>query len=102
VVGDIPQQASCLFYCFHQRTNLVLVEWCFQVPDAVVWSSLIIDGQVKGAVIVVHFSWIVTSEFLVIMNWTTFVVCASPLQQCVLDPFPDLWIRTLLPVLLSF
>ena len=63
-------------------TKLVLAEWCFQVPDAVVWSSSIIDAQVKGAVSVVHFSWTVTSEFLA-MNWKTFVVrCMSGRIKC--------------------
>ena len=77
MVSSIPLQASCLCCYFYELTNLVLAEWCFQVPDAVVCSSSIIDGQVhvKGAVSIVHFNWTVTSEFLVIMNWTTLIVC---------------------------
>ena len=66
MVSNVPRQASCLCCCFHEFTNLVLADWCFQAPNAVVCSSSIIDGQVKEAVSVVYFSWTVTSEFLII------------------------------------
>ena len=75
VVVKISLQASWLRSCFHQLTNLVLAEWCSHVPDVAARSSLIIYGQVKRAVSAIHFFWTVTLEFLVIENWTTFVVC---------------------------
>lgn len=94
-------------------TNLILAKYCFQVPDPVLCSSLIIniDGQVKGAVGIVDFSWMVTSEFLVIMNWKTFIVCCLSgritclcitITTACLGSLSDFHIRNLLPVLPSF
>lgn len=60
---------------FEQSLNLVFPEWYFVVPNAVSWSSSMIDAQVKRAVRFIHFCWTVTPEFLVIINWTSFVVC---------------------------
>ena len=110
MISKISLQACWLRSCFHQLTNLVLAEWCPHVPDVAARSLPIIYGLVKRAVSAIHFFWMVSLEFLVIENWTTFVVCClrvglnarvSPLPRRVLDPLSDFQIRNSLPVPLS-
>ena len=76
------------------------------VPDVAARSSPIIYGQVKRAVSAIHFFWTVTLEFLVIENWTKFVVCClRGWIKCsfilVLDPLSDFQIRNSFPISLS-
>ena len=75
VLGKISLQAYRLRSFFNQLTNLALAKWCPRVPYVAARLSPIIYGQVKRAVSAIHFFWTVTLEFLVIENWTKFVVC---------------------------
>ena len=92
VVANISLQACWLCCCFHQFTKLVLPVWCLHVPNAVALSFPMIDGQVEWIVGVVHFFRTVTSEFLVIIIWTTFAVC------CLSGRIKCSWITTKLYV----
>ena len=108
MISKISLQACWLRSCFHQLTNLVLAEWCPHVPDVAARSLPIIYGLVKRAVSAIHFFWTVSLEFLVIENWTTFVVCClrgwircSCITIAAAGPLSDFQIRNSLPVPLS-